>query len=102
MNWRSKKLTQSAKHESCVSCGAPECCWCHSNEYLHGKGRGLKADDLFGFYGCMKCHDWYDGRSNIAPPSAKPYMDGPNVSKFQWFRDMWERSMIRACEKGYL
>jgi hypothetical protein len=97
MNWRSKKLTQSAKHESCVSCGAPECCWCHSNEYLHGKGRGLKADDLFGFYGCMKCHDWYDGRSNIAPPSAHNF-----DNKFTWFREMWERSMIRACEKGYL
>lgn len=99
MNWRSKKLRESAKHESCVSCGAPDTCWCHSNEHFHGKGGAIKASDLFGFYGCLRCHDWYDSRSNIAPPSAVGHgMD----NKATWFREMWERSMIIACEKGYI
>lgn len=97
MVYRNKKLTDSARHESCVSCGNPECCWCHSNQYLHGKGRSQKAHDVFGFYGCQKCHDWYDGRSNIAPPSAASHKD-----KFAWFREMWEHSMVIAAEKGYL
>lgn len=97
MTYRNAKLRESAKHESCVSCGAPDCCWCHSDEYYHGQGKGIKAHDLFGFFGCMNCHDWYDGRSRVAPPSASQY-----ETKFAWFREMWERSMITACEKGYI
>jgi hypothetical protein len=96
-NYRNKKLTQSAKHESCVSCGNLECCWCHSNEIQHGKGKGLKSNDLFGFYGCLHCHNWYDGRSDIAPPSSTRFDD-----KKSWFRKMWEYSMVIATEKGYL
>lgn len=98
MIYRNKKLTDSARNHSCVSCMAPNAVWCHSNEYYHGKGRGLKAHDLFGFYGCQACHDWYDGRSSIAPPSASTY----SGNKFAWFREMWERSMITATEKGYI
>ena len=96
-NYRNRKLTQSAKHESCVSCGNPECCWCHSNEYLHGKARGQKAHDIYGFYGCLRCHDWYDGRSNIDPPSANRF-----ENKSKWFREMWEHSILIAAEKGYI
>lgn len=94
MNWRSKKLTQSAKHESCVSCGADDgtVVWAHSNEQFHGKGMGIKAHDLFGAYLCHRCHNQYDV---VAIEAAR-------IDKKSWFREMWERSMIRACEKGYL
>lgn len=94
--YRNKKLTQSARNESCVSCGNPECCWCHSDEMYHGQGKGIKAHDLFGFYGCKQCHDWYDGRSKGHPPSYQ------HESKKEWFREQWEKSMIIACERGYL
>ena len=97
MIYRNKRLTESAKHEECVSCGNPQCCWCHSNSYIHGKGRSQKAHDLFGFYGCQLCHDWFDGKSNIIPPSFEGFID-----KEEWFASMWQRSMIVACEKGYI
>lgn len=97
MIYRNKKLTDSARNEQCVSCGAPNSVWCHSNEHLHGKGRSIKAHDIFGFYGCQACHDWFDGRSNIAPPSAARF-----ATKGLWFREMWEHSMLIAAEKGYL
>lgn len=103
--YREKKLTESARHESCVSCGNPNSCWCHSNEYYHGKAKGTKAHDLFGFYGCTQCHDFYDGRSNIEPPSFQNryWLDSDSMPpKKQWFREMWERSLITACEKGYI
>ena len=89
-NWRSKKLTQSAKHESCVSCGADDSTivWAHSNEQRHGKGMGIKAHDLFGAYLCHKCHTAYD--------------QGKVLHRLAWFREQWEKSMIIACEKGYL
>jgi hypothetical protein len=88
MNWRSKKLTQSAKHESCVSCGADDgtIVWAHSNSQKHGKGMGIKAHDLFGCYLCHECHRVFDS----------------NQLSQGWFYEMWERSMIRACNKGYL
>ena len=92
MNWRSKKLTQSAKYESCVSCGADDgsIVWSHSNSQKHGKGMGIKAHDLFGAYLCHKCHGMLD-RSTL-----------DNFVKQDWFIVQWEKSMIIACEKGYI
>ena len=63
---RSTKIRQSARGESC-SMNSPLCnynhdtvVWCHSNFGEHGKGIGIKAHDIFGFYGCSACHDWLD------------------------------------------
>jgi len=92
--YRNAKLKASAKHESCVSCGANDgtIVWAHSNSQRHGKGMGIKAHDLFGAYLCAKCHYLYDeGTWGIG-----------NGNKAQWFDAAWEKSMIIACEKGYL
>lgn len=86
--YRNKKLTQSAKEESCVACGADDgtIVWAHSNYQRHGKGMGIKAHDLFGCYLCHRCHQKLD------------------LGEYDpiWFIDKWEKSMIRVCEKGYL
>lgn len=100
--YRNKKLTQSAKHESCVSCGNPHSCWAHSNQLRHGKGTGTKAHDLFGAYLCQRCHDWFDGRVEMPPLNALTFSDGENFDKARWFELMNEKSLIVACEKGYL
>ena len=94
MNWRSKKLCQSAKDEACVSCGAADgtIVWAHSNEQLHGKGMGIKAHDLFGAYLCHRCHAMYDRKMELVGWSDQK----------EWFRAQWEKSMIVACSKGYL
>lgn len=34
--------------------------WAHSNRYLDGKGRGIKAHDHNGAYACYWCHAVYD------------------------------------------
>ena len=98
MNYRNKKLTQSAKHEACVSCGADDgtIVWAHSNMQRHGKGMGIKAHDLFGAYLCHKCHADFDREPLEA--FQKKYQ----VHKSDWFNDKWERSMLIACKKGYL
>ena len=101
--YRNKKLTESAKHELCVSCGSPYACWAHSDEYRHGQAGGQKAHDMFGAFLCLACHDWYDGRSKIEPPSfTNLCWNDIEPAKKQWFRVMWERSIIIACDKGYL
>lgn len=91
-NWQNKKLRESAKHESCVACGADDgtIVWAHSNSQKHGKGMGIKAHDLFGAYLCHTCHTKFDnGAWNKSDAEI-------------WFKKWWERSMIIACEKGYL
>lgn len=103
--YRNKKLTQSANHESCVSCGADDgtIVWAHSNQYLHGKGRGIKAHDIFGAYLCHKCHGWLDGNLKDIPNSELAIrLDLLPGGKNQWWEIMWQRSLIIACEKGYL
>lgn len=88
MNYRNKKLTQSAKHESCVACGADDgtIVWAHSNSSRHGKGMGIKAHDLFGAYLCHRCHTSFDA----------------GLMRSDWFNFQWEKSMIIACKKGYI
>ena len=96
--YRNKKLTQSAKNERCVSCGANDgtIVWAHSNSQKHGKGMGTKAHDLFGAYLCHECH--FKFYETVWLYDA----DTINQTKSEWFADMWERSLIIACEKGYL
>ena len=90
MMHRSKRLRDSANGAPCAMLG-PNCtgisaAWRHSNHGQHGKGTGIKAHDLFGFYGCQPCEDWYctTERENRLPA----------------FLLAWQRSMLWACENG--
>ena len=79
MNYRNKKITQSAQGRVCTL-RIPGVCnndsstvvWCHSNLIRHGKGTGIKAHDVFGCYGCSACHAWLD--SGPAPREEKEAM----------------------------
>ena len=69
--YRNKKILNAAKGEECTL-NSPWCnhnpettVFCHSNEFYAGKGRGQKADDFFGFFGCSGCHDVVDRRLNV-------------------------------------
>ena len=100
MNYRNKKLTQSAKNESCVSCGTDDgtIVWAHSNRQKHGKGMGIKAHDLFGAYLCSRCHKDYDE----LPEHRFIELNIDGFNKTDWFIYVWERSMLIACTKSYL
>lgn len=37
-----------------------DCCACHGNSSIYGKGLGRKADDYFIVRGCAHCHTWLD------------------------------------------
>jgi hypothetical protein len=94
---RSKKITQSAKGEECTM-NSPVCnynpettVWCHSNYYEDDKGKGLKAHDIFGFYGCYACHDWFD--------NSTKHLKG---EKYSYFHRAMKRSWLRLIEKGVI
>ena len=58
---RSNAITQSAKDEDCTLCGKNDgtTVFCHLDELWAGKGKGIKADDIAGFFGCATCHSNY-------------------------------------------
>lgn len=91
--YRNKKLTQSANGESCVRCGIQDgtIVWAHSNQIRHGKGKGIKAHDIFGALLCHKCHHDFDQGKSLT-----------KEEKRLLFMEWWEESLIRACNKGYL
>lgn len=97
MIYRNKKLTESAEHEQCVCHGRTgTTVWAHSNKMRHGKGRGIKAHDIFGAYLCFESH------SDLDQLPEDKFVQKYMYSKHDWFMDKWEESMIVACEKGYL
>jgi len=92
---RSKKITQSAKDEDCTM-GSPVCngnpatvCWRHSNYGDDGKGWGIKAHDILGFYGCQPCEYWFSHQAS-------------KEDKLFYFFRAWKRSIIRLFEKGVI
>jgi len=66
--YRDEKLLELAKGEPCLLQATPNCLGgegsttvaCHSNLLIHGKGRGIKADDHHSVWGCSRCHTWLD------------------------------------------
>lgn len=63
---RIQKILDAARDEQCTMY-SPWCIndptttvACHSNMQLHGKAMKRKADDIFVFFGCHGCHNWYD------------------------------------------
>jgi hypothetical protein len=55
----------------------------HSNELIHGKGRGLKADDCMSVWACHKCHTWLDQGTMTKRQKAKSFDEG-------WYRQVQE------------
>jgi len=59
------KLAQGQKcllecHPYCLGDEGSTTVAAHSNQLIHGKGRGLKADDCMTVWACSRCHDHLD------------------------------------------
>ena len=57
---RDAKRLAAVRKLPCVKCGHPESQAAHSNSAKHGKGRGIKASDLFTIPLCFSCHAAFD------------------------------------------
>ncbi|HEE5581737.1 TPA: DUF968 domain-containing protein [Acinetobacter baumannii] len=57
---RSKKRLSEIRALPCVRCGYPHSQAAHSNSSKHGKGRGIKANDLYTVPLCYVCHAAFD------------------------------------------
>ena len=90
-NFRSRKLLDAAKGQSCQNCGADDgtIVCAHSNLYEDGKGKGMKADDLMTAHLCARCHDWYDQRLPFPDPTT-------DFSGSRDHQEMWDRAFKRT------
>lgn len=59
MRLRSKRLTDAARDEPCVSCGAPHSVFAHLPN-PGDAGMGQKTDDYWGAFLCALCHSVAD------------------------------------------
>lgn len=57
---RDAKRLAAIRKLPCVRCGNPNSQAAHSNSAKHGKGRGIKASDLFTIPLCAICHAAFD------------------------------------------
>ena len=57
---RDAKRLAAIRKLPCVKCGNPHSQAAHSNSSKHGKGRGIKAFDLFVIPLCAICHAAFD------------------------------------------
>lgn len=59
---RSPKLLEACRRLACQHCGRRDgtVCAAHSNWACHGKGRGIKASDVYVAAMCHKCHGCLD------------------------------------------
>ncbi len=57
---RNPKRLAAIRKLPCIRCGNPHSQAAHSNSAKHGKGRGIKADDVFVIPLCQSCHAAFD------------------------------------------
>lgn len=64
---RSKKLLLACREIACQHCGARDgtVVAAHSNQSKHGKGRGIKASDIYVAALCGRCHNRLDQGSGM-------------------------------------
>lgn len=80
--FRSKKHLKNVAGLCCQHCGLDGYTQAaHSNQLIHGKGRGIKASDEFTAALCLKCHYELD--------------QGKNLTKEQR-TEMWDLAHIRT------
>lgn len=57
---RDAKRLAAIRKLPCIKCGASPSQAAHSNSSKHGKGRGIKASDVFTVPLCAICHSAFD------------------------------------------
>ena len=80
---RSPALLKAVSELDCMHCGrSGQTQAAHSNQAKHGKGRGIKASDIYVAALCFECHAALD--------------QGPIGSR-QWRVRMWRAAWINTC-----
>lgn len=70
--YRNKKILAHANGRSCTNCGAQDgsVVAAHSNQGIHGYGKGIKSHDCYVAFLCGNCHSWLDRASIGVDPTG--------------------------------
>ena len=65
---RSKPLLKACRALACQHCGADDgtVCAAHSNQAQHGKGKSIKASDVYVAALCFRCHSNLDQGAHLS------------------------------------
>lgn len=83
MSSRDSKRLDAIRSLPCCQCGAsPRSQAAHSNFGIHGKGKGIKADDKYTIPLCHGCHGELDQYN----------MDMNREQSLEWFMQKWRET----------
>jgi hypothetical protein len=63
---RLRAMCQAMRCQACGAWGVSD--WAHSNQGRHGKGKGIKASDVYVAAMCWPCHSRLDQGSDLTEP----------------------------------
>ena len=102
--YRDPDLLKLAQGERCLLRVHPNCLddegsttvAAHSNELIHGKGRGLKANDCMSVWACYRCHTMFDQGDMTKRQRAKLFDEA-------WYRQVqeWHDIADNPCLKPW-
>lgn len=69
---------------------------CHSNQQRHGKGKSLKAHDIFVAAGCRACHRCVDQGMTLSREDRIHYW---SVAHERTMLILWQRGVIGVIRK---
>ena len=101
--FRSRKLLDSAKGQTCQNCDGAICrndtvVSAHSNWGEHGKGGSIKAADCFIAWLGDKCHFWLDqGGSTMDPTNRFHYTEKLELwqhAQYKTLHEMFKQGII--------
>lgn len=100
--YRNPKILAHARGQACTNCGTQDdtTVAAHSNLQEHGKGRGLKAHDIYVAYLCHACHRWLDAVGNLRDPTGLYYSNA--TDKREMFTRAMHKTLLILVKDGVL
>lgn len=82
---RSPALMKAARTIACTNCGRDDgtVCGAHSNMAKHGKGRSIKASDIYIASLCFTCHSELDQGARLSRDEREALWEAAHVKTVQ-------------------
>jgi hypothetical protein len=91
---RSKKLLKLISSLPCQCCGNDyQVQAAHSNWAEHGKGKGIKASDIYCAALCLKCHYEIDQGKNLTKEQRKEIWTNAHIKTIRHLKDCWPKEI---------
>lgn len=71
----------------------------HSNQLIHGKGRGLKADDCMSVWSCHRCHTHIDSGEFLSKRQKAKIFDEAWYRQVQEWHKIADNQLLKPWRK---